>query len=100
MAQPVTTDNMDDIIRNTLKTDLDYIKSRLYTLENMVREDLAVDKTQRGGSPDTDRKIESMYQRIEELKFELVTVKNLVDNLSQVLNSFIQKYEQAQDRYH
>ncbi|MBU0975779.1 MAG: hypothetical protein ABIE03_02445 [Patescibacteria group bacterium] len=100
MSQPVTTDNMDDIIRNTLRTDLEFIKSRLYTLENMVREDLAVDKTQRGGNPDTDRKIETIYQRMEELKVELNNVRITLQNLSQTLAGFMQRYEQTQDKYH
>lgn len=93
MAQPLTTDNVDDIIRNTVRENFNDISNRLRALEQLVREDLSLDKTQKDGSPDENTKLDNIYSKIDEVRMETNLIKEELKLMKEALQLMAQKLE-------
>lgn len=81
MPRDLTADNVDDIIRDTLKTNFDELTRRIAALETLVREDLALDKTQSLDTKPSDSKLDHISSRIDGLKNDLYLLKTQVDQM-------------------
>ena len=82
MAQDLTVDNVDDIIRNTLRTDFSEIKQKLLNIERMVQEDLNLDKNQGGEIPGSQTKLDRISAQLDDVNNQL---KPLSSTLTQIL---------------
>lgn len=81
MPRELTADNVDDIIRDTLKTNFDELTRRITVLESLVREDLALDKTQSLDTKPSDSKLDHISSRIDGLKNDLYVLKTQIDQM-------------------
>jgi hypothetical protein len=75
MGQPLTTDNIDDSVRSALKATTDDIIRRLDRVEQIVKEDLGFDRTQKNELPDGNVRLDQMYSRLDEFKNELMLMR-------------------------
>jgi hypothetical protein len=75
MGQPLTTDNIDDSVRSALRVTTDDIIRRLDRVEQIVKEDLGFDRTQKNELPDGNIRLDQMYSRLDEFKNELVLMR-------------------------
>jgi hypothetical protein len=93
MSQPVTSDNIDDLVRSALKVQLDEIANRIKMIEQVVREDLVTDKNQVGVN-ESSMKLDSVYLKIDELKAELFGMKDELRQIKEQLAFLIQTLTQ------
>jgi len=68
MAQALTTDNIDDIIRQTLRANFKDINYKLKTIAKLIRTDIALDKGQGDELPDSSSRLDSIYSKLDEIK--------------------------------
>jgi hypothetical protein len=90
MAQPITTDNIERSVQDAMRTDINELKNKLISLETLVKEDLALDRTQGRDAPAPSGKIDNVYTKVDELKTlinifreELKQIRMLVETLLQ-----------------
>ena len=93
MSQPVTSDNIDDLVRSALKVQLDEIINRIKMIEQVVREDLVTDKNQDGVN-ESSVKLDSVYLKLDELKAELFGMKDELRQMKEQLTFLIQTVTQ------
>ena len=81
MANYLTVDNADDIIRRTLKEDLAEIKRKIDNLERLVKEDISLDRRQDDERPDSETKLDFLSSRIDNLQNDTTAVRNEINEL-------------------
>lgn len=64
MSQPLTSDNIDDIIRQTLQNNFNDIHSRLERIEKAILKDLDVDRLGGQSTPDKENKLDRVYSSL------------------------------------
>lgn len=98
MAKDLTYDNIDDVIRDTVKADFSEIHSRLRTIEQLVKDDLAVDKKENDGDRTVEIKLDHIYADIDKLKKDILELKNLQLKMFEILQHQTQLLTALQTR--
>jgi hypothetical protein len=96
MGQPITTDNIDDEVRNALKAITDDIVRRLDRVERMVQEDLVCDKNQKNELPDENARLDQMYTSMEEIKNNFNLIREEMKQMREQLAFLNQKLMENQ----
>lgn len=91
MAQDLTVDNVDDIIRNTLRNDFNEIKQRLQNVERMMQEDLQLDKNQKGEIPDSQSKLDHLSMQIDSVNNQLKPLAEMIAQINRDVAEMKQK---------
>lgn len=91
MAQPLTTDNLNDAVKRAIKTDMDDLKNRVMGVERIVQEDLQLDRGQQNHLPDYSVKIDQVYSKIEELRSDINILKGELKLIREQLAFLVQK---------
>lgn len=87
----LTTDNVDDIIRSTLRIYFDDILKRLQNLELMLRQDLALDQNQKGNSGTNEDRVGRILQIVEIQNTEIDLLKKLVEEVGRKIYEIDEK---------
>jgi len=106
MSQSLNTDNIDEELKRNLKPFFDDISNRLNRVEQMVKEDLNVDKqdlssdsSNKVQSPNLDGKIDNIQSQISKINVDLTVLKNSLIDITNRINYVIQQLTPVNDRF-
>lgn len=91
MGKPLTEDRADDIVRQALKFFTDDVTRRLNNLEQLVREDLNLDREQKQGSPDSNAKLDNISSNLSSLRNEVSVLNNEICEMKNQMNEMYQQ---------
>lgn len=99
MGQPITTDNIDDYLRNTLKSYFDDLKNRIEQVNRLVKEDLQLDKNQDAHSGvNMEVKIDQINNKVEKLEMNFINFREKLEKIEDKINILIQNQDPNQQR--
>lgn len=67
MADAITTDNFDDLLKRTYDRKFEEILDRIRDLEHLVKKDVTLDKQQKREQPESEDLIRDMYGKLDYL---------------------------------
>lgn len=94
MAQPLTTDNADEVIKRVVRDDFSNIINRLKAIEDLVRRDLSLDRKQKDEIPDSESRLNSINSRVDRVRTEVNLLREDLKGIKEQLQLIATKVEE------
>ena len=95
MATQITKDDVDKVVKEAVKFDFDEITNRLKTMQNLLEQDLELDKKQKIELPDTESKLVDVYSKLDEIKIGIKLLRDEIQVLKQQHANLERKIEEV-----
>jgi len=85
MAEPITTDNFDDLLKRTYDRKFEELLDRMRDIERLVKKDVSLDKQQKREQPESEDMLRDIYSKIDFLQKRVDNFENPLKEIKTML---------------